>query len=460
MRRAVASTHTNVTTGIHVFPLLALVLFALCLAPSNAAAVVTPAGPVLQAATSKPGLLDVTFADARHGWAVGYNGKILATSDGAKTWKAQSSGTTVPLGRVAFADARHGWAAGADYFFTGDATTGRSVLLVTSDGGATWQEQHPGLDGMIPSAVSCADGDTAWVSAWSGGTAESWLASFIFTTADGGETWSRISLGAGREAISALTLLDAKRAWACVSYGDIIATQDGGVTWATAYSEADTGLGTIMFGDTSRGWAAGSVRTKRPGGSGKVDKGLILATTDGGATWRPQTVAGDWGRWWVNDVSFADARHGWAVGGFSKGVTRTGAIILSTTDGGATWRPQTPTHVTGSLRGVAAIDAKHGWAVGIDGVFSTTADYGPPMLAPMITGFTPTSGPIGTVVSITGSGFSHLSRLWFNGTFAGGFKLVSDTQVKATVPEGATSGTIKAKGPMGTTWSTSSFTVL
>lgn len=82
--------------------------------------------------------------------------------------------------------------------------------------------------------------------------------------------------------------------------------------------------------------------------------------------------------------------------------------------------------------------------------------------APTITSFTPTCGPVGTVVTITGTGFndaSVVSAVTFGGTAATSFTVSSDTQITATVPAGATTGTIAVTDSEGTATSTGSFTV-
>jgi photosystem II stability/assembly factor-like uncharacterized protein len=80
-------------------------------------------------ATSAPLRLNaVSFADARHGWAVGAGGAVLATADGGRTWRAQDSGTVSDLFDVKFFDAREGWAVGGD-----------GAAVHTTDGGATWR---------------------------------------------------------------------------------------------------------------------------------------------------------------------------------------------------------------------------------------------------------------------------------------------------------------------------------
>ena len=83
--------------------------------------------------------------------------------------------------------------------------------------------------------------------------------------------------------------------------------------------------------------------------------------------------------------------------------------------------------------------------------------------APTITSFSPTCGPVGTVVTITGTGFndapSPVSSVTFNGTAATMFTVASDTQITATVPTGATTGAIAVMDSEGTATSTTNFTV-
>jgi 5-hydroxyisourate hydrolase-like protein (transthyretin family) len=76
-----------------------------------------------------------------------------------------------------------------------------------------------------------------------------------------------------------------------------------------------------------------------------------------------------------------------------------------------------------------------------------------------VTSFTPTSGPVGAVVTVTGTGFSGATAVAFSGTAATSFSVASDTQFTATVPAAATTGTISVTAPGGTGTSATSFTV-
>lgn len=79
--------------------------------------------------------------------------------------------------------------------------------------------------------------------------------------------------------------------------------------------------------------------------------------------------------------------------------------------------------------------------------------------APTITGFTPTSGPVGTVVTINGTLFTGATRVTFGGTSATTFTVVSATQITATVPRRSRSGKIGVVTPAGSAASATNFTV-
>ena len=128
--------------------------------------------------------------------------------------------------------------------------------------------------------------------------------------------------------------------------------QGGDDSWRRQKAElVGNYLNDVSFVDAEHGWAVGGWN------------GLIVVTDDGGATWRRQ-VAGTQSE--LTGVSFLDPKHGWAVG-FA-------GTILATVDGGATWKPQA--NPGGDYLAVSFVDRIHGWAVGNCGVISATADGG------------------------------------------------------------------------------------
>ncbi|MDT7604875.1 MAG: hypothetical protein QOF61_2872, partial [Acidobacteriota bacterium] len=108
-------------------------------------------------------------------------------------------------------------------------------------------------------------------------------------------------------------------------------------------------------------------------------KGTILSTTDGGRTWRtlarPTEDA-------LRDVFFSDTETGWLVCERSlyalARMEEARSYLLKTVDGGATW---TRVEVTGADAGVVLTrvvfaDARRGWALGEMGALYATQDAG------------------------------------------------------------------------------------
>jgi len=129
--------------------------------------------------SEKPYLFDVCFPDGRHGWIVGEDGTILHSSDGGASWTQQFTGLpdarerprppgSVPgppgmeevegplqglfLSRVFFLDERRGWTVG---YWTDQ---GRSVVLRTVDGGATWAIEAEAMGEELRALVVHPDG--------------------------------------------------------------------------------------------------------------------------------------------------------------------------------------------------------------------------------------------------------------------------------------------------------------
>jgi hypothetical protein len=89
------------------------------------------------------------------------------------------------------------------------------------------------------------------------------------------------------------------------------------------------------------------------------------------------------------------------------------------------------------------------------GPLTTTTRF---TVTPGITSFAPTSSPVGTGVTITGTNFTGATAVSFGGTMAA-FAVSNSGTVTTTVPAGATTGPITVTTLDGTTTSVASFTV-
>jgi photosystem II stability/assembly factor-like uncharacterized protein len=94
----------------------------------------------------------------------------------------------------------------------------------------------------------------------------------IILSADG-TTWEQVDVPV-RSALTAVHFVDAQHGWAVGHDAAIVATADGGKTWALQNFEPglEQPLLDVLFLDASRGFAAGAYS-------------LLLETSDGGKTW-------------------------------------------------------------------------------------------------------------------------------------------------------------------------------
>ncbi|MCK6623352.1 MAG: InlB B-repeat-containing protein, partial [Calditrichia bacterium] len=83
-------------------------------------------------------------------------------------------------------------------------------------------------------------------------------------------------------------------------------------------------------------------------------------------------------------------------------------------------------------------------------------DFPPP---PSISSFTPSEGPVGTEVSISGANFVDVTEVAFNGLAASNYVVESATLIRAFVPPGATTGKIRITTATGMVQSANNFLV-
>jgi uncharacterized repeat protein (TIGR03803 family) len=111
------------------------------------------------------------------------------------------------------------------------------------------------------------------------------------------------------------------------------------------------------------------------------------------------------------------------------------------------------TQLVQSTNGTLYGTAHDGGTNGDGTVFSLSLD-----LAPFVEAL-PSSGSVGAAVKILGSNLTGASSVRFDGT-AASFKVVSASEIKTTVPSGATTGRVQVTTPEGTISSNVAFTVI
>ncbi len=149
-----------------------------------------------------------------------------------------------------------------------------------------------------------------------------------------------------------------------------------------------------------------------------------------------------------------------ASGTVGTSVTITGVSLTQATKvtiGGkaASFTVNSDTQVTATV----PAGAKTGQKITITTAGGTATSPTAFTVVPSITGFSPSSGPAGTSVAISGNSLTGTTKVAFGGVAATSFQVIKDTEVDALVPAGAVTGPIAVTTPGGTATSATNFTV-
>jgi photosystem II stability/assembly factor-like uncharacterized protein len=260
-------------------------------------------------------------------------------------WESQVSGTTVRLRGVSAVSQSTAWASGD-----------KGTYARTIDGGKTWVPGHvPDSEGLDFRDVDAFSADTAYL--LSIGEGEK---SRIYKTIDGGLHWTLQFKNSRPQAF-----FDAMAFWDDdhgIAVSDpvagrflIIATSDGGATWKEMPPDrmplALSGEGAFAASGTCI-----TVQGKRNAwfGTGGPTGARVFRTGDGGRSWAVATthITGDKTAG-IFSLLFMDANRGVAVGGDYTKEREVGNNAAWTSDGGKTWRLAENSRPNGYRSGVA-----------------------------------------------------------------------------------------------------------
>ena len=295
------------------------------------------AGLTWTAVPGTVGLRDLDFGDALHGVAVGQTGKSVVTSDGGVTWTSLV-GAQPDLRAVAYAG-------------TSTVVVLGQAIQRSTDSGKTWGTNAQTVDFAPPSinALRFADATTAVAV---GGASTG----FITRTTDGGGSWAGV-ISPTNDPLVGIDFASPSIGVA-VGAGVILRSVDGGAGWTVATNDPGHRLNAVRFASATVGIAVGQVATGL--------QGLVLRTTDAGATWSP--VAWPSGITALTALAFGSATVG--VIGDNNGK------LYRTTDGGLTWSPVGDAGAFATVSSITFADATTALAVGTRGFILRSADGG------------------------------------------------------------------------------------
>ena len=250
------------------------------------------------------------------------------------------------------------------------------LVIGSADGGHTWQVRHRDassdlIEGLLW-AIAFGDRDHGWAVA----RGSSRLQARVLTTSDGGRTWSSRYLGVKSGWLYSVAASDARHVWAAghqslkaygfLGKGLMLASSDGGRTWRRQRLPAGLVPTDVAFADARHGWAIAELNDA----AANPYRYSVLSTSDGGARWRVRYTAASGET--LNALAAVAADHCWAVGYASQ---QHAGLVVRTADGGLHWSAQRPVPHQ-DLEGVSFPDARDGWAVGSGGAVLVTHDGG------------------------------------------------------------------------------------
>ena len=298
----------------------------------------------------------VSFVSPADGFLATAGGRLLATSDGGRSWRRVGGSTRFV--RLDFLSTEHGF-----------ALTAADAVLETRDGGRSWRRlQRFGRGssgGPFAGALDFVDARHGFVGSLDGR---------VHRTADGGSSWTRLRFRCGF-VLGAVAFVDERRGLAvcggqpatAMQPKQLYATNDGGASWSLRARTTNRRGGLPWSG-----FADGLVLLTPRVAFLSAARAGIYATDDAGRTWRTVLFSDD--AFGVADMSWLTPRRGYAVLDASG--------LVGTRDGGAHWRqlyPRPPGPPQGAITfstSRAGIGAATGGLLGDPGAIVATGDGG------------------------------------------------------------------------------------
>lgn len=299
--------HHDLAAAVRALVVLALGLAFVGASPLAAQDEMTPQPSLMVPLAPSSLMLDAAVAGDTL-VAVGERGHVLVSSDGGATWQQSPVPTQSMLCAVHFHDANLGWAVGHD-----------SVIIRTTDGGTTWEIVNWAPEDEAPLFdVWFADADNGFaIGAY--GT--------FMVTSDGGETWDWEPIGDDDWHLHKFAADDTGRYYIAAEAGFVYRSDDDGATWTELPSEYEGSYFGVLplGGDTLLLFGL---------------RGNLFRTEDAGESWQE-----------IETGTVAMLNDGVRLGDGTVIIVGLGGTVLISSDGGRSF----DLHRQANRRGISAV---------------------------------------------------------------------------------------------------------
>jgi photosystem II stability/assembly factor-like uncharacterized protein len=224
-------------------------------------------GQFSQKAITTATLYSLSFKSPNLGWAAGAGlaggglATLMKTSDGGKTWQAQTHGSVQALRSAFFVDSNTGYVSGNE-----------GTLLKTMNSGSTWTSQQSHSTQQLRT-VFFSTPEEGYVAGTSGA---------LLKTMDGGSNWTSLSSGTTLH-LNSMYFINSDTGYVVGDSGLILKTQDGGDNWSKQESATKKNLHSIGYQHMTQ-IAGGFEIMVAVGDSGTV---LVRGIGNRGEVWSP-----------------------------------------------------------------------------------------------------------------------------------------------------------------------------
>jgi photosystem II stability/assembly factor-like uncharacterized protein len=207
-------------------------------------------------------LVDTSWPDLKTGYAIDTKGGLFRTANGGVSWSTLSPGAGAAAHAVLALP-------GGDVVLVGDKGIRRA------SGGGEFNR----VGGALIARTSLDDAQLAGsaIFAWArdGGT--------LFVSTDKALHWKAVKRPTKTTRVRSVSFLGKLTGYLLDTKGRVWSTRNGGNTWKELLSTGTTQASSLTFGTVSSGY----LNVSQFGGV----SGYVLRTTDGGTSWRPQSIA-------------------------------------------------------------------------------------------------------------------------------------------------------------------------